>query len=88
MIRITKYKTKEEVGDGTIQEIYCYKALDGDKIIGTFSVQADLPMADTMAQTRLGQYILRQINIEEITELEDKEIVEKDKLNNITQDFK
>lgn len=92
MIRITKFKTKAEdpqmyEGRGTTQEIYIYKALDGDKIIGTFSVQADLTMADSMAKTRLCQYVFNQIKIEEITELENKEIIEKDKINKINKDF-
>ena len=80
MLRITKFKTKAEVGDGTIQEMYQYKALDGDKIIGTFTVQADLTMADSMAQTRLGQYVFNQIKIEEITEQENKELEIKNKI--------
>ena len=88
MLRITKFKTKAEVGDGTIQEMYQYKALDGDKIIGTFTVQADLTMADSMAQTRLGQYVFNQIKIEEITEQENKELEIKNKIAVVEEDFK
>ena len=88
MLSITKFKTKAEVGDGTIQEMYQYKALDGDKIIGTFTVQADLTMADSMAQTRLGQYVFNQIKIEEITEQENKELEIKNKIAVVEEDFK
>lgn len=88
MLRITKFKTKAEVGDGTIQEMYQYKVLDGDKIIGTYAVQADYPNADTMAQIRLGQFIFKQIKIEEITEQENKELVIKNKIADVEEDFK
>ena len=94
MIRITKIKTKTEdpqkyEGCGTTQEIYNYKLLDGDKIVCTFSVQADLSMdmADGMAKTGLGKLFFNQIKIEEINELENKKIIEKDKLNKINKDF-
>lgn len=72
MIRITKYKTKAEDYDGSTREFYFYKALNGDRILCTYSVQADLPMADTMAKKRMGDFLLKNIKIEEITEEEAK----------------
>lgn len=88
MIRITKYKTKAEVyGNGTIQEIYCYKAIDDDRILGTCAFQSDDPMSDNMAKIKLGQFVFRQIKIEEITEQENKELEIKNKIAVVDGDF-
>ena len=87
MIRIIKYKTKAEDYDGSTREFYFYKALDGDIILCTYSVQADLPMADTMAKKRMGDFLLKNIKIEEITEQENKELEIKNKIAVVDGDF-
>lgn len=88
MIRITKFKTKAEDYDGSTRDFYFYKAIDGDRILCTYAVQADLPMADTMAKKRMGDYFLKNIKIEEITEQENKELEIKNKIADAESDFK
>lgn len=87
MIRITKYKTKAEDYDGSTREFYFYKALDGDRILCTCAFQFDDPMADNMAKLKLGQFVFRQIKIEEITEQENKELEIKNKIAVVDGDF-
>lgn len=87
MIRITKFKTKEICpGDIEPQDILVYRVLDGDRIICTQSIQ-DMPQSESMALLQMARCMLKNVDIEEITELEDKELVEKNKLNNINKDF-
>lgn len=88
MIRVTKYKTKELCGPLATepQDVWVYRVLDGDKIICTQSIQ-DVPNAESMAFMQMARFMFNNIEVNEITELEDKELVEKDKLNNINKDF-
>lgn len=91
MIRITKCKTIGDPGPLPTEEkdIFVYRVLDGDKILGTQAIDANTPAltGETLVKKVLGSFILRDLDIEEITELEDKELVSKNELNNITQDF-
>lgn len=88
MLRLTKFKTNEKGYDGEQMEVFVYRVLIDDKIIADFPVQSSLPMADLMAKKRLGDYILRDIKIEEITEQEDKELQIKSKVAVVDGDFK
>lgn len=87
MIRVTKFKTKEMVpGKIEPQDILVYRVLDGDRIICTKSIQ-DMPQSESMALLQMARCMLNNVDIEEITELEDKELVEKNKLDKIKKDF-
>ena len=90
MIRITKCKTVGDPGQLPTGErdIFVYRVLDGDKILGTQAIDAVAGMTgETVVKRVLGTFILRDVDIEEITELEDKELVEKNKLDKIKKDF-
>lgn len=92
MIRITKCKTVGNPGPlpAKEQDIFVYRVLDDDKILATQSIPAVAPAGineETIAKRILGTFILKDVDVEEITELEDKKLVVKDKLNNIQKDF-
>lgn len=86
MIRVTKYKTKSTDHIGNEIDVLVYRVLDGDKIICTQSIQ-DIPNAESMAFMKMARFMFNNIEVNEITEVEDKELVEKNKLNNIEKDF-
>lgn len=86
MIRVTKYKTKSTDPIGNEIDVLVYRVLDGDKIICTQSIQ-DIPNAESMAFMQMARFMFNNIEVNEITEVEDKELVEKNKLNNIKKDF-
>lgn len=86
MIRVTKYKTKSTDPIGNEIDVLVYRVLDGDKIICTQSIQ-DIPNAESMAFMQMARFMFNNIEVNEITEVEDKELVEKNKLNNIEKDF-
>lgn len=86
MIRVTKFKTKSTDPIGNEMDILVYRVLDDDKIICTQSIQ-DMPQSESMALLQMARCMLKNVDIEEITELEDKELVEKNKINNIKKDF-
>ena len=81
MIRITKCKE---------QDLFVYRVLDGDKILTTQAIPAVATAGineETIAKRVLGTFILKDVDVEEITELEDKELIVKNKLNDIQKDF-
>lgn len=87
MIRVMKYKTKGNCpGEKEPIDIWVYRVLDGDKIICTQSIQ-DVPNAESMAFMQMARVMFNNIEVNEITELEDKELVEKNKIYNIKKDF-
>ena len=86
MIRVTKYKTKSTDLIGNEIDVLVYRVLDGDKIICTQSIQ-DIPNAESMAFMQMARFMFNNIEVNEITEVEDKELVENNKLNNIEKDF-
>ena len=90
MIRITKCKTVGDPGPmPTVErDIFVYRVLDDDKILCTQAIDSNAGVMGEMAIKRtLGSFVLREIEVEEITELEDKELVEKNKLDKIKKDF-
>lgn len=90
MIRITKCKTVGNQGPLPTKEtdLFVYRVLDGDKILATQAIDAIAELTgETVVKRALGTFILREVDIEEITELEDKELVEKNKLDNMKKDF-
>jgi len=90
MIRITKCKTIGDPGPlpTTEREIFVYRVLDDDKILGTQAIDAIAGLTgETVVKRVLGTFILRDVDVEEITELEDKELLEKNKINDIKKDF-
>ena len=90
MIRITKCKTVGDPGPLPTNErdIIVYRVLDDDKILCTQAIDNIAALTgDMLVKRTLGSFVLRDVDIEEITELEDKEIVEKNKLNKIQKDF-
>ena len=76
MIRVTKYKTKSTDPTGNEIDVLVYRVLDGDRIICTQSIQ-DMPQSESMALLQMARCMLKNVDIEEITEVEDKELIEK-----------
>lgn len=88
MIRITKAKGKANCPDGEI-DVWNYRMLDGDKILAGQSVEVNNANAwgDYTVKRSLATVLLDELEVEEITELEDKELVAKQKLHDLQKDF-
>lgn len=92
MIRITKCKTLGNPGPlpAKEQDIFVYRVLDDDKILATQAIPAVAHAGingETIAKRVLGTFILKDVDVEEITELEDKELEIKNKIVSIDGDF-
>lgn len=88
MIRITKAKGKDNCTIGEI-DVWTYRVLDGDKILTELSVEANNAntWGDSIVKRSLATKLLDEMEVEEITELEDKELVAKQKLYDLQKDF-
>lgn len=88
MIRITKAKGKANCPVGEI-DVWNYRVLDDDKILGCLSVEVNNADAwgESVIKRQLGSNLLNELEVEEITELEDKELVAKQKLHDLQKDF-
>lgn len=88
MIRITKAKGKANCPVGEI-DVWYYRVLDGDKILAVLSVEANNANAcgESIVKRSLATVLLDKMGVEEITELENKELVAKQKLYDLEKDF-
>ena len=88
MIRITKAKGKANCPVGEI-DVWNYRVLDGDKILAEQSVDFNNANAwgDSIVKRSLATILLDDVEVEEITELEDKELVAKQKIHDLQKDF-
>lgn len=88
MIRITKTKGKANSPVGEI-DVWNYMVLDGDKILASQSVEVNNANAfgDSIIKRSLATVLLDEIEVEEISELEYKELVTKQKIHDLQKDF-
>lgn len=88
MIRITKAKGKANCPVGEI-DVWNYKVLDGDKILAFQLVEVNNANAwgDSIVKRSLATVLLDEIEVEEISELEEKELVAKQKIHDLQKDF-
>lgn len=89
MIRITKAKGKANSPVGEI-DVWVYRVLDDDdKILAIQEIEANNAAAwgESIVKRQLGSILLDEVEVEEITELEDKELVAKQKLHDLQKDF-
>lgn len=68
-------------------DCYVYRVVIGDKIICSKAFEKNYIQDPQMIKYMFSSYLLKNVDIEEITTLEDKQLQEKSKLAEAAEDF-
>ena len=69
------------------EDCYVYRVIMGDKIMCSEAFGKDFIQDEQMIKYRFSSFLFKNVDIEEITTLEDKKLQEKSKLAEAAEDF-
>lgn len=68
-------------------DCYVYRVIMGDKIMCSAAFVKDFIQDEQMIKHRFSSFLFKNVDIEEITTMEDKQLQEKSKLAEAAEDF-